>query len=176
MDKKGWKQEVTIEADVTNDVKECMKRTAHSTQVKRTIRREETHCTLLSEPFAQPGVATGTPRSRSAWGNVSWQLFTRYLGCTPRPVPALGKIAAPDCPGPENFQDCPAPLPLLTPRMPELNCYPAPTWGFYPCPAPKFFVWQFQISLNLPKGMEKVSRKVILVTYIHTDNSQYELW
>ena len=41
---------------MTNDVEECMKRTAHSTQVKRTIRREETHCTLLSEPFAQPGV------------------------------------------------------------------------------------------------------------------------
>ena len=34
----------------------CMKRIAHSTQAKRTIRREETHCTLLSEPFAQPGV------------------------------------------------------------------------------------------------------------------------
>ena len=47
---------MTIEADVTNDVEECMKRIAHSTQVKRTIRREETHCTLLSEPFAQPGV------------------------------------------------------------------------------------------------------------------------
>ena len=47
---------MTIEADVTNDVEECMKRTAHSTQVKRTIRREETHCTLLSEPFAQPCV------------------------------------------------------------------------------------------------------------------------
>ena len=31
----------------------------------------------------QPGLAAGTPRSRSAWGNVSWQLFTRYLGCTP---------------------------------------------------------------------------------------------
>ena len=47
---------MTIEADVTNDVEGCTKRTAHSTQVKRTIRREETHCTLLSEPFAQPGV------------------------------------------------------------------------------------------------------------------------
>ena len=34
----------------------CMKRIAHSTQAKRTIRREETHCTLLSAPFAQPGV------------------------------------------------------------------------------------------------------------------------
>ena len=41
---------------MTNDVEECMKRTAHSNQVKRTIRREETHCTLLSEPFVQPGV------------------------------------------------------------------------------------------------------------------------
>ena len=47
---------MTIEADVTNDVKECMKSTAHSTQAKRTIRREETHCTLLSAPFAQPVV------------------------------------------------------------------------------------------------------------------------
>ena len=37
-------------------MEECTKRTAHSTQVKRTIRREETHCTLLSAPFAQPGV------------------------------------------------------------------------------------------------------------------------
>ena len=41
---------------MTNDVEECMKRTAHSSHVKRTIRREETHCTLLSEPFAQPCV------------------------------------------------------------------------------------------------------------------------
>ena len=41
---------------MTNDVEECTKRTAHCTQVKRTIRKEETHCTLLSEPFAQPGV------------------------------------------------------------------------------------------------------------------------
>ena len=47
---------MTIEADVTNDVEECMKRIAHSTQVKRTIRREETHCTLLSKPFVQLGV------------------------------------------------------------------------------------------------------------------------
>ena len=47
---------MTIEADVINDVEECMKRIAHSTQAKRTIRREETHCTLLSAPFAQLGV------------------------------------------------------------------------------------------------------------------------
>ena len=44
---------MTIEADVTNDVEERMKPIAHSTQAKRTIRREETHCTLLSAPFAQ---------------------------------------------------------------------------------------------------------------------------
>ena len=41
---------------MTNDVEECMKRTAQCIQAKRTIRREETHCTLLSEPFVQPGV------------------------------------------------------------------------------------------------------------------------
>ena len=36
-------------------------------------------------------------------------------GCTPRPAPAPGEMAAPGRPGPENFQLCPAP-PRPTPE------------------------------------------------------------
>ena len=38
-----------------------------------------------------------------------------HQGCTPRPAPALGEMAAPGRPGPENFQLCPAP-PRLAPE------------------------------------------------------------
>ena len=44
-----------------------------------------------------------------------------HQGCTPRPAPAPGKMAAPGCPGPENFQLCPAP-PLKNVVLPR----PAP--------------------------------------------------
>ena len=39
-----------------------------------------------------------------------------YQGCTPRPAPAPGEMAAPGRPGPENFQLCPAP-PRPTPKI-----------------------------------------------------------
>ena len=45
----------------------------------------------------------------------------------PRPAPAPGEMAAPGCPGPENFQLCPAP-----PRPAPEKCGATP-----PRPAPK---------------------------------------
>ena len=37
-------------------------------------------------------------------------------GCTPRPAPTPGEMAAPGRPGPENFQECPAPPRPAPPR------------------------------------------------------------
>ena len=54
-------------------------------------------------------------------------------GCTPRPP--CHALAAPDCPGPENFQDCPAP----PQKCPEFNCCPEDFTTAPACPTPKKF-------------------------------------
>ena len=67
-----------------------------------------------------------------------WQMLEKRCsepscqGCTPRPAPDPGEMAALGRPGPENFQECPAP-----PR------------AFSPCPALNFF------SFALPRPAPK---------------------
>ena len=50
----------------------------------------------------------------------------RYQGCTPRPGPAPGEMAALGRPGPENFQLCPAPPRPVPPRKKRALPRPAP--------------------------------------------------
>ena len=53
----------------------------------------------------------------------------------PRPAPTPGEMAAPGRPGPENFQECPAPP--HPENAPGFNCYPAPPLNFFPLPRPE---------------------------------------
>ena len=55
----------------------------------------------------------------------------------PRPALTPGEMAAPGRPGPENFQECPAP-PRPTPKMPRgLTVTPPSPEIFFLRPAPK---------------------------------------
>ena len=86
---------------------------------------------------------------KSDWSEKLGYWWDRSLGCmnqgcTPRPAPTLGEMAALGRPGPENFQECPAPPHpenalgrTVTPPRPE-HILPTPPLPeiFFLCPAP----------------------------------------
>ena len=65
------------------------------------------------------------PRNYIEKGNNSKVMDSQAPGmhAPPRPAPAPGEMAAPGCPGPENFQLCPAPkiVPGQGPRQTFLH-------------------------------------------------------
>ena len=89
---------------------------------KRGARRE------MATLAASPNVGIGSvPVRRSFHKNTFFWKFilpkvdswSMGQGCTPRPAPAPGEMASRGRPGPENFEDCPAPL-RPTPKMPRV--------------------------------------------------------
>ena len=84
----------------------------------------------------------------------------------PRPAPTPGEMAAPGRPGPENFQECPAP-PRPTPKMPRGLTFTPPR-SFSPYPGPNFF------SFAPPRSKKRLPRASLIFILIGGNTDHFK--